>query len=42
VVPGIEMFLAQAAAQVRLFTGREIEPAALRQFVAGTVLTGGP
>jgi len=42
VVPGIEMFLAQAAAQVRLFGGREIDVATLRQFVAGTVLSGTP
>jgi 3-dehydroquinate dehydratase/shikimate dehydrogenase len=34
-VPGVEMFLAQAAAQVQLFTGARIEVDALRAFLAG-------
>ncbi len=37
VVPGIEMFLGQAAAQARAFTGREVDLAWLRNYVAGTV-----
>ncbi len=36
VVPGVEMFLAQACAQVRQFTSAVLEPAELRQFLAGT------
>lgn len=36
VVPGVEMFLAQASAQVRHFTGAQLEPAQLRRFLAGT------
>ena len=36
VVPGVEMFLAQASAQVRHFTGTQLEPAQLRRFLAGT------
>lgn len=39
VVPGIEMFLGQAAAQARLFTGSDVEPATLRNFLAGTAAT---
>ncbi len=35
VVPGIEMFLGQARAQVRLFTGKDVETAVLRGFLAG-------
>ncbi|MEZ6037763.1 MAG: type I 3-dehydroquinate dehydratase [Planctomycetota bacterium] len=37
VVPGVEMFLAQAAAQVELFTGTAIPPAALRRHLAGSL-----
>ncbi|MEO6594239.1 MAG: bifunctional shikimate kinase/shikimate dehydrogenase, partial [Planctomycetota bacterium] len=37
-VPGVEMFLGQAAAQVRLFTGATVEPATLRACLAGTVV----
>lgn len=36
VVSGVEMFLGQAAAQVRLFTGKELTPAVLRSFLAGS------
>lgn len=36
VVPGIEMFLGQAAAQARLFTGKDVEPSMLRSFLVGT------
>ncbi len=36
VVPGVDMFLAQAQAQVKLFTGKVLEPASLRAFLAGT------
>jgi 3-dehydroquinate dehydratase/shikimate dehydrogenase len=36
VVPGVAMFLGQAAAQVRCFTGHEVAPAALRHHLAGT------
>jgi 3-dehydroquinate dehydratase/shikimate dehydrogenase len=35
-VPGIEMFLGQAAAQVKLFTGRDVDVASLRGLLAGT------
>ena len=35
-VPGVDMFLAQAAAQVQLFTGGRIEVEVLRGFLAGT------
>jgi 3-dehydroquinate dehydratase/shikimate dehydrogenase len=35
-VPGIEMFLTQAARQVELFTGRRLEEAELRLFLAGS------
>ncbi|MCR9246717.1 MAG: type I 3-dehydroquinate dehydratase [bacterium] len=35
VVPGIEMFLAQAAEQVRLFTGQSLPVRELRAFLAG-------
>lgn len=35
-VPGVEMFLAQARAQVRLFTGRDLSARQLRGFVAGS------
>ncbi len=40
-VSGVEMFLAQAAAQVRLFTGRDVPAATLRQFLAGAVTSSG-
>lgn len=36
VIPGVEMFLGQARAQVQLFTGKVLEPASLRAFLAGT------
>lgn len=36
VIPGVEMFLRQAAAQLRLFTGAELEESELRLFLAGT------
>ena len=36
-VPGVEMFLAQARAQVRLFTGRDVAMATLRGYLAGSV-----
>lgn len=36
VVPGVEMFLAQAAAQVKLFTGGQLDVDVLRGFLAGT------
>lgn len=36
IVPGVEMFLAQAAAQVRWFTGGSLDPGTLRSFLAGT------
>jgi shikimate dehydrogenase len=39
VVPGVTMFLAQAAAQVRHFTGVDLEPAVLRGMLAGTAVT---
>jgi 3-dehydroquinate dehydratase/shikimate dehydrogenase len=35
-VPGVEMFLAQAAAQVQLFTGGRLDVETLRGFLAGT------
>jgi len=35
-VPGVEMFLAQAAAQVRLFCGEELSIDTLRRFLAGS------
>jgi 3-dehydroquinate dehydratase/shikimate dehydrogenase len=35
VVPGLEMFLEQARAQVRLFTGEDVPTARLRSWVAG-------
>jgi 3-dehydroquinate dehydratase/shikimate dehydrogenase len=35
IVPGCEMFLAQAAAQLRLLTGRQLAIAELRDFLAG-------
>ncbi len=35
-VPGIEMFLTQARAQVRLFTGHDLPEEELRLFLAGT------
>ena len=37
VVPGVEMFLAQARAQVSLFTGRDLGAETLRGFVAGSI-----
>jgi len=39
IVPGIDMFLAQAAAQVKCFTGEDLTPAVLRTFLAGTAAT---
>jgi shikimate 5-dehydrogenase len=36
VVPGLAMFLEQARAQVRLFTGKEVDAAVLRSFLAGS------
>ena len=39
-VPGVEMFLAQAAAQVRLFTGKELTTQKLRSFLAGSFAGG--
>jgi len=36
IVPGVEMFLHQASAQIRRFTGMSIEPDELRLFLAGT------
>lgn len=36
VVPGVEMFLAQAAAQVKCFTGENLAVDVLRGFLAGT------
>lgn len=41
-VSGVEMFLGQALAQVRLFTGRAVEPAMLRHALAGTAVTARP
>lgn len=38
VVSGVEMFLAQARAQVRLFTGEDLSATALRAFLAGAGL----
>lgn len=38
VVHGAEMFLAQAAAQLRWFTGRELPVEVLRSFLAGTAV----
>jgi 3-dehydroquinate dehydratase / shikimate dehydrogenase len=35
IVPGVEMFLRQARAQVRLFTGKDLSEAVLRSFLAG-------
>jgi shikimate 5-dehydrogenase len=42
VVPGIDMFLAQAQEQVKLFTGRSIEAEVLRSFLAGTAASPEP
>ncbi|MBZ0150187.1 MAG: hypothetical protein K8J09_01550, partial [Planctomycetes bacterium] len=36
VVPGVEMFLAQAAEQVGMFCGQRLAVAELRTFLAGT------
>jgi 3-dehydroquinate dehydratase / shikimate dehydrogenase len=36
VIPGVEMFLRQARAQVRLFTGKDLSENALRSFLAGS------
>ncbi|MFT4513268.1 MAG: 3-dehydroquinate dehydratase/shikimate dehydrogenase [Planctomycetota bacterium] len=36
VVPGVEMFLRQARAQVRLFTGKDLSEDVLRSFLAGS------
>ncbi|MGC6488885.1 MAG: type I 3-dehydroquinate dehydratase [Planctomycetota bacterium] len=41
VVPGVEMFLAQARAQVRLFTGEDVAAETLRGFLAGSVAAPG-
>jgi 3-dehydroquinate dehydratase/shikimate dehydrogenase len=41
VVPGVEMFLGQASAQIRRFTGTAIEPDELRRFLAGTAAAPG-
>lgn len=41
-VPGIEMFLAQAAGQLEAWTGQKVATAALRRYLAGTVVTGDP
>jgi 3-dehydroquinate dehydratase/shikimate dehydrogenase len=41
-VPGIEMFLAQAAGQLEAWTGRKVDAAALRRHLAGTVVSGDP
>ncbi|MBX3464109.1 MAG: type I 3-dehydroquinate dehydratase [Planctomycetes bacterium] len=37
-IPGVEMFLAQAAAQVQWFTGGSLEVEVLRGFLAGTAV----
>jgi shikimate 5-dehydrogenase len=36
VVPGVEMFLRQARAQVRLFVGKDLSEDVLRSFLAGS------
>jgi shikimate 5-dehydrogenase len=36
VVPGVEMFLRQARAQVRLFAGKDLSEDVLRSFLAGS------
>ena len=41
VVPGVEMFLGQAQAQVRWFTGTELPIAVLRTLLAGTAAGAG-
>jgi 3-dehydroquinate dehydratase/shikimate dehydrogenase len=43
-VPGVEMFLAQARAQVRLFCGEDLPAAVLRGYLAGSAVaaTDGP
>jgi 3-dehydroquinate dehydratase / shikimate dehydrogenase len=40
-IPGAEMFTAQAAAQLQLFTGQKVSETDLRQFLAGTAMTAG-
>ncbi|MFK7742377.1 MAG: type I 3-dehydroquinate dehydratase [Planctomycetota bacterium] len=42
VVPGVEMFLAQARAQVRLFAGKDVSAHELRGFLAGAAMSDGP
>lgn len=42
IVPGVEMFLAQAAAQAKWFTGATVEVDMLRSCLAGTAATGSP
>ncbi|MCK5941426.1 MAG: type I 3-dehydroquinate dehydratase [Planctomycetes bacterium] len=39
VVPGVEMFLAQARAQIRLFTGEDLATDVLRGFLAGSAMS---
>jgi shikimate 5-dehydrogenase len=39
VVPGVEMFLGQAQAQVKLFTGAAVDDATLRTLLAGTAVS---
>jgi shikimate 5-dehydrogenase len=38
-IPGVEMFLTQAQAQVQLFTGERLPEAELRGFLAGTAVS---
>jgi shikimate dehydrogenase/3-dehydroquinate dehydratase type I len=40
-VPGLAMFLEQARAQVRLFTGKDVDAAMLRSFLAGSAALAG-
>ncbi|MGB3967215.1 MAG: hypothetical protein WBO45_10810, partial [Planctomycetota bacterium] len=35
VIPGLELFLGQAAAQVRVFTGKDVSTSVLRSLLAG-------
>jgi shikimate 5-dehydrogenase len=39
VVPGVEMFLGQAQAQVKLFTGASVDDSTLRTLLAGTAVS---
>jgi len=39
VVPGVEMFVGQAQAQVKLFTGATVEDGTLRTLLAGTAVS---